>query len=355
MKSVIYTLYQRTEFHKMRGFIAQVLPDLGAALELVIIINDTDCVDLRAHVADMKHVYVFCENANLGVAGGRNYMIDKATALGAEFLISCDTDIIVELGYFTSLRDAYMDLRKTDPDVGFVQPMLLNGPDVKDCFAQLEGADWNALADSLAQGGEWRHNFWARTVDSLGVDKALAAIFHTGVSNLWLAHFDAPLDPKGFIPGSSEAFRDTFKTLYPTLRSEPEVLLKLIALGRPVRIMSPAGGVTAFHTDAMTRSGGYSDLFNPFAFEDSELGFRSTMAGLNNYLMPQFCAIHDTLVGDNNRAPMYQARIGVLRGAEIAGSKLSEEETDYAITQRRLIPFVPAELHVEATELLIVA
>ncbi len=334
MKTAVYVLYQRHEFDQFRAFFAQIRPALGKDLEVHVLINDEDCPQLRSLEKRKKHLHVHCENRNLGVAGGRNYLIAKARATGAEFLVSCDTDILFSRDYFTRLRDGYMALQASDPDLGYVQPILLNGPSVLDCFEQMQVQSWTELAERLEKKStDWPKDLWQPVKDKLGEEKAVTAIFHTGVTNLWRAHFDAPLNPKGYVPGTSQALADRFGTTYPTLRSEPGQLAEIIAKGAPVRIMSSAGGVTAFHVRAMDRSGTYNDLFNPFAFEDSELGWRSTMSGLNNYLLPDVFAIHDIFLGDNNRSAMYQARIGVLRGAEIAGSHLSEQDTNYALTQ----------------------
>lgn len=341
MKSAIYVLYQRHEFDKLRCLLAQVSSILGDAFSLHILINDDDCPRLRELTGQMPSVYVYCENANLGVAGGRNYLIEKARAVGAEFLISCDTDIIFPGDYFENLRDNYMQLAKTDPDLGYVQPVLLNGPSVAGCFPELQVSNWAELATAMERDDSWRKDMWATVKRELGEEEAIAAIFHTGVSNIWRAHFETPRDPKAFTPWKSDEFTSTFKTTYPSLRSEAEVLSGIVEAGKPVRIMSTAGGVTAFHVSAMDRSGSYNELFNPFAFEDSELGFRSTLGGLNNYLLPDIVAIHDVFLGDNNRSPMYQARIGVLRGAEIAGFNLSDEETDFALSQSMVVALRP--------------
>ncbi|SER11175.1 Glycosyltransferase like family 2 [Thalassovita gelatinovora] len=306
-----------------------------------VLINDEDCPRLRQLMQSQKHVHVHCENKNLGVAGGRNYLIDKARAGGAEFFISCDTDIIFPTDYFSRLRDAYLRLQATDPDLGYVQPVLLNGPSVAGCFPELQVNNWAELATATERDDSWRKGMWATVKRELGEEEAIAAIFHTGVSNIWRAHFDTPRDPKAFTPWKSDEFTSIFRTTYPSLRSEAEKLSELIKQGKPVRIMSTAGGVTAFHIAAMDRSGAYNDLFNPFAFEDSELGFRSTMSGLNNYLLPDLFAIHDVFLGDNNRSPMYHARIGVLRGAEIAGFNLSDEETGFALSQSMVVALRP--------------
>ena len=336
MKTAVYVLYQRHEYDQFRAFFAQIDPVLDDTLEMHVLINDQDCPRLRGLTQPHKHVHVHCENDNLGVAGGRNYLIEKARAGGAEFFISCDTDIIFPTDYFSRLRDTYLRLQATDPDLGYVQPVLLNGPSIVDCFEPLRTEDWAGIARAIEADSSWRADLWSPVKNKLGEEKAISAIFHTGVSNLWPAHFDTPLDPAGYVPGSSRAFAETFGTNTATLRTDPKKLAAILNAGKPVRIMSAAGGVTAFHIRAMDRSGGYNELFNPFAFEDSELGWRSTMGGLNNYLLPDLVAIHDIFVGDNNRSLMYRARIGVLRGAEIAGSKLTAQDISYALVQSLL-------------------
>lgn len=331
MKTAIYVLYQKSEFDKFACFFAQFSNSLSPTLQLYVLINDSDCTKLRELVAHSPHVSIYCENINLGVARGRNYLIERARTAGAEFLISCDSDIIFPTDYVPRLRASYMELQNRDPNLGFVQPVLLNGPDVVECFPAFLVDNWAAAARAIRNGRVQLKDFWSIVRDKLGVERGLKAVFHTGVCNIWQAHFDAPVSRKDGVSVDGRISLGTFATQHVSLRDDRVKLLAFLSKGEPVRVMSVAGGVTAFHVDVLNRCGPYNEIFNPFGFEDSELGTRSTLNGLNNYLLTDLVAIHDIFLGNNNRTPMAHARIGVLRGAEIAGSPLSRPETDYAL------------------------
>jgi len=325
MKTVIYSLYQRHELQKLRCFIAQVLPALSHTRQLYILINDEDCPDLRTHTdAASPHIVVHCAGGNLGVAGGRNFLIRRALEAGAEFLISCDTDIIYENGYFDRLSDAYRRIAKTDPLVSFIQPILLDGRKVRRFFSALHKAgNWDDVRAGLGENAPaWRDSLWNTVKEKAGPEKALLSIYHSGVSNIWSAHFGAPPDERMPRPWLRPQWGKVFGTRHATVRSDFPLMERIIANGIPVRIASTAGGISAFHKSVFEAVGDYDEIFNPFGYEDSEMGFRSNLTGRHNYLIPNIFAIHDVFMGETNRSLMSFARLGLLRGVELTHPNL---------------------------------
>lgn len=335
MQTAVYVLYQRPEFSKASCFLTQVAPFLGADVRLYLLINDEDCGRIRDVATSLSpHIHVITAGRNLGVAGGRNYLVRQAISDGAEFLVACDTDILFEPDYFRRLAAAYAELRTTDPEVGLVQPILFNGPDVRSCFDALQSADdWSSLKDRLQGDISLLQLFWPRIRDSLGEKAALKSIMHTGMSNIWRAHFGDPVGDGSGAPEQDSTFVETYRTRASSLRNDHAVLAKVMAEGRPVRIGTTAGGISAFHKTVFEKSGGYDEIFNPFGYEDSEFGFRTLTTGFHHYLIPGCSAIHDLFISGQNRSLMYAARIGLLRGVEAAGQWLSPQQRSYAMRQ----------------------
>lgn len=334
MKTAIYSLYQRRELSKARCFLSQLLPVLNAQCQLHILINDDDCPDLRAYAREASpHINIHWAGSNLGVASGRNLLIHRALEDGAEFLISCDTDIIYDTLYFDRLRDAHVRLSKVDPQVGFLQPILLDGRQVIEDIPELKVEDWDELLQRVRSGSGWRANLWRTITASRGLERALQTLYHTGVSNVWRAHFGDPPDVRMPRPWTKPGWFEIYGTEHRTLRSEPQQLAKVIDDTAPVRISSAAGGVVAFHANMIGIVGEYDDIFNPFGYEDSEMGFRSALAGRNNYLIPDAFAIHDIFMDVSNRTVMSYAKLGLLRGLELTHPALGSENFDYAIQQ----------------------
>jgi GT2 family glycosyltransferase len=325
----------RHEFAKATCFIEQVRPLLNETFTLHILINDQDCKNLRAYAASVSsYISVHCEGINFGVAGGRNLLIRRAVDAGAEFLISCDTDIIYDAAYFERLSKGYADLAKRDPKLGFIQPVLLDGREVRRFFPVLEKAtDWSGLSEQLKRSSDWRNDLWQVVKEKRGLEKAIWTIYHSGVSNLWKAHFGPPTGPEISAPWDRFDWLETYRTTHPTLRSELPVLTHAVESGEPIRVGSCAGGVVAFHAKVIKQIGEYAEIFNPFGYEDSEMGFRSMMAGCHNYLVTNAFAIHDIFMGESNRSLLSHSRIGLLRGVEAMHVALSSAELNYIISQ----------------------
>lgn len=335
MHIAVYVLYQRSELAKATCFLKQVAPSLGTDVTLWLLINDEECPDIRRVAFNISpHIRVLCAGRNLGVAGGRNCLIRAALAEGAEFLISCDTDIIFEPNYFRRVATAWQEIWTRDPNVGMVQPVLLDGPKVLDCFTALNGvSDWSDLHDRLAGDTSLRQPFWPKVCSSLGKEAAIDAIMHVGTSNVWAAHFGATIGEGLDAPDQELGFIETFRTRFPTLRSDPDLLGSVFDEGEPVRIGTTAGGISAFHRSFYERAGGYDEIFNPFGFEDSEFGFRMQAAGFHHYLLPGIAAIHDVFVSGQPRSMPYAARIGLLRGVEAGGRSLTIAQRQFTLRQ----------------------
>ena len=338
MQTAVYVLYQRHELEKASCFLTQIAPFIRHDVQLYLLINDQDCLAIRQVAARLSpHMKIVTVGQNLGVAGGRNYLIRHAIDEGAEFLISCDTDIIFEVDYFRRMTRAYASLRASDPQIGLVQPVLFNGPDVLSCFSAFnEIGRWSDLQVRLQKDTSLQQPFWPRIRDTLGEPAALRAVMHTGMSNVWRAHFGQPIDDGTRAPEQDAAFLKTYLTRASSLRSDPPALENVLAEGRPVRIGTAAGGISAFHRSVFETSGGYDEIFNPFGYEDSEFGFRSQAAGFHHYLVPSCAAIHDIFASGQNRSLMYQARIGLLRGVEAGGKWVKAAERNFALRQSLL-------------------
>lgn len=335
MKTAVYVLYQRHEFSKAACFLTHVADFLSDHVNLYLLVNDADCPAMRAFArSTSRHIKVHTSGRNLGVAGGRNHIIRIAIDAGAEFLISCDTDILFDFDYFYRIRRAYFKLKDLDRQVGLVQPILLSGHDVSQCFSVLRDAkSWDEIQRRLGTDDtSLRESFWLTIADRIGEPAALASIFHCGMSNLWLAHFGPSVRQNEAAHCITPGQIETFGTQAASLRNDRPVLRNAIADGKPIRIASTAGGVSAFHRHVFEDAGGYDEIFNPFGFEDSEFSFRTSNRGFNHYLITDLFAIHDPFVAGQNRTLLHNARVGRLRGVETASSAASDLHS-YAIRQ----------------------
>lgn len=335
MQTALYTLFQNHEMPQAICFIDQVATILNTRRRLYILINDDDNHHLRAYAAGASaHIFVHCEGRNLGVAQGRNLIIKRAITDGAQFLVSCDTDIIYDAEYFDKLESAYLQLAASDPHLGAIQPLLIDGRQVRDVLPFLKGAsNWNDVRANINADQTGRVKLWNNIEENLGLESAVQTIYHTGVSNIWRSHFGAPLDSSFEQPWTAASLVDQFSTDKLTLRHDPDLLKAVLVAGQPVRIASTAGGVSAFGANFFEAMGGYNNIFNPFGFEDSEFGMRAVLAGHKCYLVPVAVGIHDIFMGKSNRTLLSSARIGLLRGVETGQQLLPNLARNFALQQ----------------------
>lgn len=331
MNIAVYVLYRKGEFDKAACFLERVSRELAENVRLYLLINDDECSLISKLASSLSdYIKVLCAGKNLGVAGGRNFLINTAIADGADYLISCDTDIIFESGYFNKIVSDYISLKKQDDSIGLVQPILLNGPDVKSAFNVFNTAvSWKSLRGKLCKNKELDFSYFDFLIKNIGEEKFLLSVLHTGIVNIWRAHFGDEVTP---FPGVVDPVVREVCSNKSALHRDRSLLKQLIYDRRPVRISTTAGGVSVFHKSVYEAVGGYDEIFNPFGFEDSEYGFRVSLNGFNNYLIVDSFAIHDVFISGQNRSLMYLSRIGLLRGVE-SGLLSNYKLKYYAIRQ----------------------
>ncbi|MFC3714808.1 hypothetical protein ACFONC_01375 [Luteimonas soli] len=333
MKTAIYSLYQAKEFVRASFFVRQCLPSLSEARQLLIMVNEEGMDGFADKCRQLSpFIHVLGGEGNLGVAGGRNALIRYGLESGFDFFISCDNDILFGEDYFAKIELSYERLRRVDPRVGLVQPVLLDGRGLKGALGLANVRDWQEFGngESLAQSVLCEP--WSWFVTALGSERAVKTIYHAGVNNAWAAHFSGSRPEDASHLPWDNGHEARYGSLEPTLRSSP-LLAKLMAAGDPAPVFTVAGGITAFHKDVIAESGQYNDKFNPFGYEDSEFGFRTTQLGLNNYLLCSVLAVHDPFMGISNRDLYSHATIARLRAIEIADLPANDPRRAYALGQ----------------------
>lgn len=324
MKTVIFTLYQKKEFSRMRVFIQHIKSQLTENRQLYILVNDEYDYNLQSFCdKESRHIHIFCESKNLGVAGGRNFLIKNAINNGFDFFISSDNDIIYEKNYYSKMEKAYLKLKNKSDKVGVIQPILLDGRKLKEIFLSNKinqwqniqinklSFDYESLIDRYTQDGKLDKTF-------------INILYHVGISNIWEAHFSAT-------PSNKLFKSDIFKTEKASLLHDKEAVLQVLRDKVPIRIASTAGGISAFDFEFIQRNGLYDNKFNPFLYEDSEFGFRAFLNNEENYLVTDCCAIHDFFLKDDNRTPIQYASIAKLRAIESRNKKLLKEHEQLII------------------------
>jgi hypothetical protein len=324
MKTAIYTLYQSRELQRMKFFVNNIYGQLNENRQLFVIINDIKCDQFSEFVYELNYVNVFCLGRNLGVASGRNFLIHEGLKRNFEFFVSCDNDIIFPNDYFIKLETNYQTLKAKDDSVGVVQPLLLDGRKLRGILSISENEKWKDLSERKFNLS--CEELFGLILDELSIDGFIDSCYHTGISNIWNAHFGVAEKSITAFTDKSDQWKSVFGTYKYSLLADKQILKKYLLSKDEVRVTSTAGGITAFDADLIREVGLYNPKFDPFCFEDSEFGFRLHSLQRKNYLLPDVVCIHDVFLGDTNRTFHQAANIARLRGVELSTVGLEKKE-----------------------------
>jgi GT2 family glycosyltransferase len=330
--------YQKKELSRGKFFVKQCLPSLSKDRQLFILVNDDGLDEISEFcLTASPFVRVLGGDGNLGVAGGRNFLINAAIEAGFNFFISCDNDLILEKDYFFKLEEGYQRLRLKDTKIGLVQSVLFDGRKMRAQLGIDKMDDWQTFGDGALLNTQFLGGIWQNLLSECSYDEATSCIYQAGISMPWLAHFKGSIPKSGNpLPWDVKSFKERFLTDKITLRSDPVLLASMMDAGTPVPVFTVAGGITAMHKDVFESLGGYNEKFNPFGYEDSEFGFRSTVKGKNNYLLTNVWAIHDPFLAPSNRELSSHASIARLRAIEFASLAPTDPMRGFAIANSML-------------------
>ncbi|KHT54531.1 hypothetical protein RJ43_08935 [Alteromonas macleodii] len=311
MKLAVYSLYQHKELNRFRIFLERISKQLSDQARLFILVNDNHEQNFERICHDVSpNVEVLCADRNLGVASGRNYLLEKALDWGGELFVSCDNDIIYPDDYLEQIKECYLQLLSSGQKVGMLQPLLLDGRKLKSYFGVNGG--WNESENILSR----LQYFSSSLLKNIGYSEVAKTAYHAGISNVYSAHF-------GLSPKESRAIDSDYLYEKYSYLADKNKIVSLMESGRPAPIHTCAGGVSVLTKELLSSGLRYDRRFDPFLYEDSEFGYRAKKMGFKSFLLPNCLPIHDFFMGHSNRKKIQKSYIQRLRAIEM---QLKNEE-----------------------------
>lgn len=270
----------------------QSLPEGG---QFHILINGTEPGFAQVFkFGDNCHVHEVPEN--LGVAGGRNHLIQRALEAGADYIFSLDDDFVIPRNFFQDLLSVRLRMEASGTKVGIIAPMIVNFKPLNSLrqLAAKEGLDFPAIdiqvpmeADSATINSILRRLFYRHS------DAVLQTFYHFGIRN-WRNHYFGSGNGE-FARGVATAGVTRMRMGSQTdLRKSPDVVIDgLNAEALEVECL-PGGG--CLYSRELIETIGMTDLiFTPFGYEDADFSIRAIKAGFHNFTTSRACLIHDVL------------------------------------------------------------
>lgn len=212
--------------------------------------------------------------ANLGVAGGRNFLLRLAEVQRADVIVVLDNDVITPPGHIERMIAVLM----ADDQAGVVGPAVLHLPGV----ARILG-----LGDAL------HAPITNERLSGLGRQlRDQEAWFHLGTNPDWRAGYIDEVQVEQQLVEGAGGSTDPFYAM----NHEDPTIRAAIANGStaPVPAANVAGCCQVFRRELLDEVGYLMDEFSPYGYEDVDFCIRVADTGRRNYIDPTIFMLHGT-------------------------------------------------------------
>ena len=248
--------------------------DLDGPGTVHVLMNGGFVGHLREMAPASPKVFYHSSPTNLGVAGGRNFLLRVPEVQESDVIIILDNDVITPPGHIGRLIAALL----ADPKAGVIGPAVLHLP---------------AVAASLGLGEVHREPVTNERLGGLGRQlRKHTTWFHLGTNANWRAAYIQELQLEQRLVRQAGGAVEPF---YAMNHDDP-ALLEAVAGGStaPLAAANVAGCCQVFRRELLDEVGYLYDAFSPYGFEDVDFCIRVAATGRRNYIDPSIRMLHGT-------------------------------------------------------------
>jgi len=303
-----------------------LLRNIEPGVTISILVNGGASAGIRELAARHDCLRCYESATNLGVAGGRNFLLNTAECRAADIVMILDNDVIPPPDYVRRLC-AFLLAR---PDAGVVGAIAADAKALSGPTTVAEARDGLAGLDSA--------DIRRRVLE----DFDTAKIFHMGVMKDFRYAYFSILPKCLQVFGYLKVFA-LLRLLFgihvdinPLLKHNA-LHLKLLRDGAPcLEVSNVAGCSQAFRRELVDRIGLLDDRFSPYGMEDAEFCIRAIGAGRRNWVDTHTWLIHGT--DDRHAArPALPSLINLYRCRTILAATLFPNPVEVRWRMLRLI------------------
>ena len=282
-----------------------LLKSLEDGVTVSVLLNGGSDIKLRNLCGTQEPLHYYEKSSNIGVAGGRNFLMKTPECRSADIVMILDNDVIPPQDY---VRNLATFLVRT-PDAGVVGGVT---------------ADFNAfsLADLGCYEGQgiWGDKTWFMQSEDI---KCLAVshlkpetFFHLGGHpDYYYTYFSSRRRFKGLVAVLSGMFGKSYE-YQPILKYNKKYLGIVSEHTGSYVVSNVAGCSQAFTNKLVDRIGYLNEMFNPYGFEDTDFCIRAIKAGFTNYIDLGTWLLHGSDSRHSGRTPERQMMV-LFRGLTI--------------------------------------
>lgn len=263
--------------------IENLLENSGVDFTISILLNGGSDGDLKKIVSQNDNIFYYENRENLGVAGGRNFLLNTSECKAADIIFILDNDVITPFDYIETLSCFLL----THENVGVVGGIA----------ADIKILGRSCLDDYLTRG-IWGGSVWSVSGDKIKnmvlSDYTPDKIFHMGAhADYYYAYFSFKKRIMLFLDRIKSFFG--FPKQYHHHLKYNEKLIDEIIKGKDCyKVSNVAGCSQAFKRSLVDNIGPLNDIFNPYGFEDADFCIRALKAGYVNYINTNTWLFHGT-------------------------------------------------------------
>jgi GT2 family glycosyltransferase len=276
-----------------------LMEDVQEGVIVSILLNGGSRADLRKMLSASSHIRYYESLTNLGVAGGRNFLLDTVEAVSSDIIMFMDNDVIPTTDYVRSLATFLLD----HPDAGIVGATLLN---IKPFFEKHPGCF------------HVKRGFFGNTISTV-TNKALKGLLMQSFEATKLYHLGTDIDWYQAYFTSREQYENICEYLGIIRRRRFWAQLKfnkaksfsfLNSRVKELNVSNIWGGAQAFRRSLIDDVGKLNDLFSPFGYEDVDFCIRAVKRGYRNFIDTNTFLLHGTDARQTSRQDFnFQANV----------------------------------------------
>jgi len=246
----------------------------GQDVSISLLLNGACKRDIESYFTRIGNLTYYCSPENLGVAGGRNFLLTRPEVIGSDIIIILDNDLLVPEDYVGRMARFLV----SHPDAGLVGPVMLWA---SPCRAFLDARGLIGL--NASEAGE-RCRFRSQDLKRFWVEHGdREMLYYLGTYNWFLT--DAMATPSSIqnLLLSLEKKTGLKRSCYLHHHADPALVASIKGGRDALETRVVNGGGQVLRSSLLSRVGLLDPAYHPYGHEDHELSIRVERAGYHNY------------------------------------------------------------------------
>jgi GT2 family glycosyltransferase len=294
-KISVLILTMESEIESTIVAIETLIEGIEDGVTISVLLNGGTNPQLKELLSGNKYINYYESKRNLGVAGGRNFLLRTPESRCSDIIMFLDNDVVCPLDYVRSLAAFLI----TQENVGIAGAMVAN----------IRYIPYDLLQYFGHKGMFGNKIFKVKCKEVRKVilsDLKPEDFFHIGMySDYYTSYFSVRPQIYGLLSlpfrlmGWNRSFSPVLKFNTKYLRMIKEGVQKYL-------VSNVVGCSQAFRRELIERIGYLNEMFNPYGFEDVDFCIRALRAGYKNYIDTSTWLLHGTDSRSSQRNPNMQ-------------------------------------------------